>query len=355
MKNKNVLKITILNVSLLFCLFIEITKKNKIKKVGVISVRHEVNIGNNLLKYAMSVKLSELGFYSEIIGTHWNDFNISFIKQNTNLRIINFNFTEIKKREYDILMVNSDQTWRNFDEHFYDYAFLKFAYKWKIKKFIYGASLGYDYWTLSKQDEIIAKTLLKNFNGISIRENGSIKLIEQHLGIKPILVIDPTLLIDKKYYLELIKNYNCNISTKNEYIFSYSFIREKNMSNFLENASKALNYSVYDYFMNNQSKVEDFIYGIMNSKAVVTSSYHGTIFAIIFNKPFISFLYKGSPKERLLSLGKLFGFENRIFEYNQTPTIEFLKMPLNINHFLLDSLKNKSISFLKQNLGNPNS
>ena len=351
MKNKIIFKIKILNSFLIFSFVIEIIKRPKKKKVGVISIRHEVNIGNNLLKYAMYIKLSEMGFDAYIIGTHWMNSNISFIKQKTNLKIIKYNFKEIKKREFDILMVNSDQTWRNFDNYFYDYAFLKFAYKWKIKKFIYGASLGYDYWTLTKQDEKIAKILLKNFNGISVREKGSIKLIEQHLGIKPLLVLDPTLLIDKKYYLDLINNYKSNISVKNEYIFTYSFVYIKKMSNFLEKARKALNFKVYDYYLNNQSKIEDFIYGIMNCKAVVTSSYHGTIFAIIFNKPFISFLYKNSPKERILSLGKLLGFENRIFEYNQSPSIHFLTTPLKINYFLLNSLKNKSINFLKQNLG----
>ena len=71
-------------------------------------------------------------------------------------------------------MVNSDQTWRKFDRHFYDIGFLKFAEKWNTPKFIYGASLGYNYWTFSKEDENIAKNLLKNFSGISVREQGSI-------------------------------------------------------------------------------------------------------------------------------------------------------------------------------------
>ena len=41
--------------------------------------------------------------------------------------------------------------------------------------------------------------ILKNFTGISVREKGSIKLIEHHLGFKPTFVLDPTLLIYKKY------------------------------------------------------------------------------------------------------------------------------------------------------------
>jgi len=49
--------------------------------------------------------------------------------------------------------------------------------------------------------------VLKEFSGVSVREEGTIRLVEKKLNIKPILVIDPTLLIDKKYYLNLIKDY----------------------------------------------------------------------------------------------------------------------------------------------------
>ena len=61
------------------------------------------------------------------------------------------------------------------------------------KKFIYGASLGYDYWKFTQEDEKMAKENLKRFTGISVREKGSISKIEKHLNYKPILVLDPTL------------------------------------------------------------------------------------------------------------------------------------------------------------------
>ena len=77
-------------------------------------------------------------------------------------------------------MVNSDQTWRKFDQYFYDYGFLKFAQNWTIPKFVYGASLGFDYWSLNSKDEIIIKNLIKNFRSISVREEGSIDLIKNH-------------------------------------------------------------------------------------------------------------------------------------------------------------------------------
>ena len=96
-------------------------------------------------------------------------------------------------------MVNSDQTWRKFKKkkdlkHFYDIAFLKFAEKWKVPKFVYGASLGVNIWNFKKEDEKIAKMLLKDFTGISVRDKMAIKLIEKNLGFKPDFVLDPTLL-----------------------------------------------------------------------------------------------------------------------------------------------------------------
>ena len=171
-------KLAKIEIVLMFSFLNLIYRKNKKKnnKVGVIGLRHEVNIGNNLIKYAISIKLKELGFIPYIIGTHLHNLNINFLKKNTNCVIIYKSFKEIKRNDYDLLMVNSDQTWRRFDKHFYDYGFLKFAKNWNIPKFVYGASIGFDYWRLTKKDENMAKLLLKNFTGFSVREKGSIQL-----------------------------------------------------------------------------------------------------------------------------------------------------------------------------------
>jgi len=141
-------------------------------------------------------------------------------------------------------MVNSDQTWRKFDKHFYEYGFLKFAKNWNIPKFIYGASLGFNKWLLTKKDEIIARNLLKNFTGISVREKGSIELIEKHLGIRPEYVLDPTLLIDKKYYLGVIKVYKKKVNLPNKYILTYIFKNESITRKYIEITSKKLNYTI---------------------------------------------------------------------------------------------------------------
>ena len=207
-KKKKLFKIIINFIFLLF-IFKILFSKNKLIylrekkiKIGIVGVRHCINIGNNLIKYAISLILKELGFIPYIIGTKTS--NTKFVERNTNLVIIKKNFNEIKEKDYDILMVNSDQTWRKFDKHFYDYGFLRFAKNWNKKKFIYGAS-GIEYWNFNKKGIKIIKNLLKNFSGISVREKWSVNLVEKYLNITPEVVIDPTLLIKKIIIFTLLK------------------------------------------------------------------------------------------------------------------------------------------------------
>ena len=217
------------------------------------------------------------------------------------------NFSEIKENDFDILMVNSDQTWRKCMNYFYDVAFLKFAEHWNKIKFNYGSSLGVKVWTFNKEDEKIAKNLLKNFTGLSVREISDVELIKKHLGFKVQFVLDPTLLIDKKYYLKLIKNFESDI------------INQVNNNNYF-----------FSYIIDKNNQVEEFLYGIINSKGVITDSYHGTIFSIIFKKPFISF-QEELVDSRFNSLKKILDIQNRIFTFDSIPPISLLNQPLIIN------------------------
>ena len=119
---------------------------------------------------------------------------------------------------------------------------------------------------------------------------------------------------------------------------------------FIKKASKLLDYEVLNDKKSDKNSIEKFIYGMANCKAVITDSYHGTLFSIIFNKPFVTFIFSGSPRERFTSLKEIFKIEDRIYEYFQMPNINLLTTPLNINHTFINLLKRDSINYLKQNL-----
>lgn len=335
--------IFIINLNLLI-------KKNKKIKIGIFGCRHDINVGNFLIKYSMHIKLTELGYEPYIVTTNQKNVNISFLNRTTNLVIVK-NYSVIKENDFDILLVNSDQTWRKWDKYFYDYGFLKFAESWSNIKFVFGASLGFDYWDFSLKEEKKIKNLIPKFTEISVREQGSIKLIEQHLGISPKLVLDPTLIIDKKYYLNLIKDFKSNLNSSIAYVFLYHPYEIKSkMRLLIRKTREILSYRIYDYKLDNRSSIEDFIYHIKNSKCVITNSFHGTIFSIIFEKPFVSFNYKTTGNERLKSFSELLGFENRIFNNNQSPRLDLLTTSIKINYIVLKRLRNESINYIIRNL-----
>ena len=88
----------------------------------------------------------------------------------------------------------------------------------------------------------------------------------------------------------------------------------------------------------------------MELKIVITDSFHGTIFSIIFNKPFLSFKIKND--ERFKNLIEIFGLKSRIFELYEHPDINLLKQSLYINKIKLYKLKINSLKYLKKNLVN---
>ena len=161
-------------------------------------------------------------------------------------------------------------------------------------------------------------------------------------------MLDPTLLINKKYYLKIIKNYKCFINKNEKYIFTYKVKESNIIDNFINETSRKLNYKIVNVKKSDNEYVEKFIYGIYNCKAVITNSYHGTLFSIIFNKPFISFEKKSD--ERFNSLKDLLEINERIFKYNEEPNINLLKKKLNINKLKLNELKYKSLNYLKKKL-----
>jgi len=347
-KNINLTKIINQNKAGIFD--IKINKTTKIKKIGVISADHNQNIGNNLLKYAMFIKLKEFGFEPYIIGYLRPRNNISFLNKTINIRFIKKSFREIKRDDYDILMVNSDQVWRKTNLNYLDVGFLRFASNWNIRKFIYGASFGMDNWIYYRYEETIIKRLLRNFTGISVREEGLKEMVEDYLNISPTLVVDPTILIDKKYYLDLIKNYKNEYTSRDNYIFVYSIDKIPLMESFIKKSVKALKCIVYNCTMNDNDYVQRFIYGIYNSKAVITNSFHGVIFSIIFKKPFVAFNPKEKGNERFNTLKYVYGLKKRIVSENNPPKISLLTGPFNVDMKKFDDLRSKSIDYLKKNL-----
>ena len=134
-----------------------------------------------------------------------------------------------------------------------------------------------------------------------------------------------------------------------KYIFCYNIAGSKKIFNLLIKASQKLNFEFYHFPLNNGSSIENFLYYLINSQAVLTDSYHGTVFSILFNKPFIS-IYSEKRISRFKTLGNLFHVNERVFLLKDEIDLDLLIKPLNIDYELLEKEKRRSIDFLKKNL-----
>ena len=74
---------------------------------------------------------------------------------------------------------------------------------------------------------------------------------------------------------------------------------------------------VYKVSLSKNNYVENFIFGINASQAVITDSFHGTVFSIIFNKPFISYINSMRGRARFYSLNETFNLNKRIIFPNK--------------------------------------
>ena len=82
------------------------------------------------------------------------------------------------------------------------------------------------------------------------------KMAEENLGIKPYFVLDPTFLLDKQYYLDLIQNYKRDFDFNKKYLMVYQLDKNEIIKKFLNDAVKLLNYTIYEVSQQDEFYVE---------------------------------------------------------------------------------------------------
>ena len=224
--------------------------------------------------------------------------------------------------------------------------------KYNIKKIVYAASLGYEHWKVPLKIINSTKKLIKQFSGVSVREEKSIELINKYLGIRPEFVLDPTLLIEKDDYLKIVNNFVTNHDINEKYLCSYILDKTKIKDSYIQKLSQLLKYRVIDINLEEEYFIEKFIYSYNICSSIITDSFHGTVFSIIFNKSFVSFINKKRGAARFYSLGKIFNIENRFIypKKFEMKDLEFFTRNLIINETNFFIMKEKSIKFLKKYL-----
>ena len=230
-------------------------------------------------------------------------------------------FRCLANRKYDCIIVGSDQVWRpQYVVNIYDY-YLDGIRK-EIYKMSYAASFGVNEWQYSKEQTRRCAKLLKEFGYISVRERSGIKLIADNLSenFKVDWDLDPTLLIYQNDYASLIQNVPKNKNTLFTYILDPTFDK----SQVVNKISKDLNLGINEFNTRAENgmgvelklrvapPVETWISGFRDADFIVTDSFHGMVFSIIFNKPFVVYINPNRGTERFTSLLSMLGLLDRM-------------------------------------------
>ena len=223
---------------------------------------------------------------------------------------------------YDVICIGSDQVWNYMKGYSLEPFFASFDKK-GTKKISYGSSFGLS--SLSKEAENVFKNALSDFSHLSVREQQASELLGTLLHRNIDVVLDPTLLLNSKEWLEVAKFDMC---PANKYILVY-IVTIKPCNYVLELArhiAKQRNFQIvricrdaYPEHSGNDVKEimtagpSDFVGLFSHAEFVVTNSFHGTVFSINFSKPFYSVIKKNhSTNSRLTSILKKLNLENRI-------------------------------------------
>ncbi len=242
---------------------------------------------------------------------------VNFIEENIRKTEIVTSDKDLKKivnaYGFDTIVVGSDQVWRPCYTNCLKNYFLDFLpEESKVKKIAYAASFGVDDWEFSVKQTKECSKLLRYFDFVSVREDSGIEFCKKKFGVTAIQLLDPTMLLTPKDYLQLVKLPDKCKKSANLWTYVLDLIPDKQAV--IQNISAyfGLQVSGIDENIEIALPVTSWIQGIYEADFVVTDSFHGCVFSILFNKPFIVYGNSGRGMTRFHSLLKMFNLEERL-------------------------------------------
>lgn len=368
------------------------------KSVGIINFHRANNYGAVLQAYAIMRAVSNLGYRAEIIDfipealilnyqakTEFRKLvkqlgilraTRSFIKRLPGKRVRAIRerlFTEMREEflilsrekysapedlrknppKYDAYITGSDQVWNpsmkkaRGDSYFLDFVddgFLKVSYAASIAEPV-PSDLVNEY-----------ARLIKRFDFISVREKSAKEFLRPLVEKDIEVTLDPTLLLSEKEWAELMKNNPVN----SKYILVYDLARSKMLTQGANEISLKTRYPIVSFSSSRNyrnglysfasSSPGEFLSLIRDAEVVLSSSFHGVAFSVVFGKPFLAFA-SNKRSSRIVDFLELLEVEDRIVDDNTSIEI-IANSPIDYvkTRKLLESEREKSIQFLKNAL-----
>lgn len=288
------------------------------------------NYGSTLTYYALMEYVSSLGLTVYMITSpfHRKENASKFISEHGYRMTPTYSFEEFNNHNKNIntFLIGSDQIW------FYHYykewghsLFLDFVSDEK-KKIAYATSFAHSDPQIPDDEIPKLKKLLDRFDGISVRENEGVRFLREKIGIDSIQNIDPVFLCKDEDWNRISNEAERKMTGK--FLFAYILDPTEDKINALKYVSEQLNLpivSVADKQHNTAEKIQllrdcgvlinasisELIYHFKNAAFIVTNSYQGTCFSLIFRKSFITMNHKNGGASRFETLDELFGIGSR--------------------------------------------
>lgn len=247
----------------------------------------------------------------------------------------------------EALICGSDQIWRpKYNPNLED-MFLKFAEHASMPKIAYAASFGVDQWEYSEAQTIECSRLLANFSSVSVRERSGVELCRRHLGHQAEWVTDPTLLLESDIYTQICAETHSTYSGK---VGSYLLDPDKSRLSIVRQIGRQLKKQVRDCNPASAS-MQEWLSMFRDADFIVTDSFHGAVFAIIFRKPFVAIANPVRGNARFNSLLDPLGLNDRMTTALDE-ALAIASRPINWKETAsrLDALRSASLRFLKNAL-----
>ncbi len=224
----------------------------------------------------------------------------------------------------DVYVVGSDQVWNS------DYNGLEeFSYYLDFvpdkRKIAYSSSFGKSF-PLCDKEKMVISPLLQKFEGIGVREDDGLRILNS-MGIPSKHVVDPVFLLTQEEWLSFANNKIAMNTSSDDYLLIYVMDGDyERLVEIAEEISRIENLKIYAICFTKirdrrikkcfyKCLPQDFVNILYNSRFVVTNSFHGTAFSILFRKPFIS-VRKSLYNSRIESLLSKLELEKRLVDYD---------------------------------------
>lgn len=279
------------------------------------------------------------------------------------IKINNFIDTHIKTEKFDdciseiekgncILLAGSDQVWSILNHPIDGFYLFDFINTKEVKKVSYAASIGIS--TLDDAQKAYYRMALKPFDVVSLREKNAYDSLKDDLANQLVRQdLDPTLLHTGEFWSEIaaIRQY------RKPYLFIYMLRPSKEVIRIAKKIAAKDNLDILytGLYVNNYSGiktivdvgVEDFLSYILHAEYIVTNSFHGTVFSLLFGKKFVS-IRVSSTNSRVESLLNIVKLSHLLIDDESDLDMAKLDYDMEEVNSRLEVERKKSLKYLKQ-------